>query len=63
MVVDTTDAQDLRWANSDSAIMLWDSPLDSRILIVSAATGDMLQRFEPDVVGLGIKTLNLSATS
>ena len=42
LVLDTSDAQDLRWANSDSAVMVWDSALDSKIVIVSAATGDVL---------------------
>ena len=39
---------------------MYDSALDSRILIYSAATADLLTEFKPDVVGLGIKSLNLS---
>jgi len=59
-VIDTLDAQDIKWINSDAAILVWDTALESKILTYSAATGDLLNRFEPDCVGLGIKTLSIS---
>jgi len=34
--------------------------LESKMLIYSAATSDLLIRYEPDSVGLGIKTMTLS---
>lgn len=53
--VDTFDLQDVMWVNNDSAIMVYDSALDSKILIYGAGTGDLLNKFEPEVIGLGIK--------
>lgn len=52
--------QDLKWVNGDSAIMVWDVAIDSKILIYSVATGSVLNKFEPEAVCLGIKTLSLS---
>ncbi len=47
--------QDLKWINGDSAIMAWDSALESKIFIYSVATGDLITKYEPEVMGLGIK--------
>lgn len=58
--VDTFDLQDLKWINGDSAILIWDSPLESKILVYSVATCDVLTKYEPDVIGLGIKTVSFS---
>jgi len=57
---DTVDLQDIKWANSDSAILTWDTALESKILVYSVATGNVLAKYEPDVIGLGIKTLTIS---
>lgn len=58
--LDTFDAQDIKWIHADSALLVWDTALESKILIHSAATGDVLTKFQPDVVGLGIKKLCVS---
>lgn len=58
--VDAFDMQDLRWVNGDSAIMVWDVAIDSKILIYSIATGTILSKYEPEAVGLGIKCLSMS---
>jgi len=58
--IDTVDLQDIKWTNGDSAILTWDSALESRILVYSVATGSMLSRFEPDMIGLGIKKLTIA---
>lgn len=41
-------------------MLVWDTALDSKILIYSAATGNLINKFEPDCVGLGLKTLSIS---
>lgn len=58
--IDTFDMQDLRWVNGDSAIMVWENALESKILVYSVGTGDLLTKYEPEVIGLGIKSLTLS---
>ena len=58
--VDTADLQDIKWSNGDSTILIWDTPIESRIFIYSVATGDLLYKFEPEIIGLGIKTLTVS---
>ncbi|TNV82764.1 hypothetical protein FGO68_gene14707 [Halteria grandinella] len=69
--VDTFDLADLMWCKEDSAILVWDSALESRFLVYSALTGDKLvdhkytptsqsQLQTPGSVGLGIKSLSLS---
>ena len=39
--LDTFDAQDIKWIHSDSALLVWDTALESKIFIYSAATGDI----------------------
>jgi WD40 repeat protein len=58
--VDTMDLQDIKWTSGDSAILTWDTALESKILIYSVATGNLLSRFEPDSIGLGIKNLSIA---
>jgi hypothetical protein len=58
--VDTFDLQEIKWINGDSAIMVYDTALECKILIYSAATTDLLVRYEPDAIGLGIKKLCVS---
>ena len=57
---DTFDLKDVKWTNGDSAILVWDTALDPKILIYSVATGDLINKFEPEVVGLGIKSLTIA---
>jgi hypothetical protein len=57
---DTFDLQDIKWINGDSAILVYDTALESKILVYSAATNDVLVRYEPDSLGLGIKSLQVS---
>jgi WD40 repeat protein len=46
-MTDTMDAQDVKWVSSDSALLVHDSALECRIFVYSAATGDVLSKFEP----------------
>jgi hypothetical protein len=45
---------------ADTAVVTWDSPQTSRILIYSIATTDLLYKHEPNYVNFGIKSLKLS---
>lgn len=69
--VDTFDLADLMWCKEDSSILVQDSPLESRLSVYSAMTGDKLiehkyscapqsQPPAPGSIGLGIKSLSLS---
>ena len=58
--VDTYDLQDIKFINGDSSVIVWDTNLESRILIYSVATGNLVTKFEPEVIGLGIKKLSIS---
>lgn len=68
--VDTFDLTDLFWCKEDSAILVYDSPLESRFMVYSAMTGDKLveHKFtptslasgQPGSLGLGIKSMSLS---
>lgn len=57
---DTFDLQDIKWIQGDSAILVLDTMVESKMLIYSAATGDLLVRYEPETVGLGIKSMSMS---
>lgn len=58
--LDTQDAQNVKWISGDSCLLVWDSALESKIFVYSAATGEMLTRHEPECVGLGLKSLTIS---
>lgn len=58
--VDTYDLQDIKFISGDSSIVVWDTALESKILVYSVGTGDLLSKFEPEVVGLGVKSLSIS---
>lgn len=58
--VDTFDLQDLKWINGDTYLLVWDSPLDSKLLLYSVGTRDLLTTYTPDVIGLGLKSVELS---
>jgi len=56
--VDTLDLTDLKWTMNDGAILVWDNPLESRILVYSAMTGQVIASHAPDANGgLGIRRL------
>lgn len=59
--VDTFDLNDLRWCRQDSAILVWDTPLENSILLYSAMTGELLQKHSPSAyAGLGVKNVSIS---
>ena len=47
IMTDTMDAQDVKWVSSDSALLVHDSALECKIFVYSAATGDVISKFEP----------------
>jgi hypothetical protein len=42
--VDTFDMSDLMWCKSDTAVLVYDSPLDAKILVYSAMTGECVAK-------------------
>lgn len=57
--VDTQDMVDLTWAKDDTMIIVWDTPLENKLLIYSATQGLMLKH-EPYQNALGYKNVNFS---
>ena len=53
--VETFDVQDLLWIKEDTAIVVYDSPLESKVLVYSALTGELLSRHQMPSQGLGVK--------
>ena len=45
---------------ADTAIITWDTPSASKVLIYSIATTDLLCKYEPNFINFGIKTLQVS---
>lgn len=60
--VDTIDLADLEWSPNDSAIVVWDSPLDYKVLIYSP-DGRCLFKYQAYESGLGVKTVAWSPCS
>lgn len=58
--VDTFDLADIMWAKEDTAILVYDTPLEAKILIYSAMTGEIVAKHNLNGPGLGIKSVNLS---
>ncbi|XP_068634850.1 uncharacterized protein [Aristolochia californica] len=54
--VDTIDLADIEWSPDDSAIVIWDSPLEYKILIYSP-DGRCLFKYQAYESGLGVKTV------
>eukprot|EP00252_Welwitschia_mirabilis_P019741 TRINITY_DN4656_c0_g1_i1.p1 TRINITY_DN4656_c0_g1~~TRINITY_DN4656_c0_g1_i1.p1 ORF type:complete len:393 (-),score=58.09 TRINITY_DN4656_c0_g1_i1:241-1419(-) len=54
--VDTIDLADLEWSPNDSGLVVWDSPLDYKVLIYSP-DGRRLFKYQAYEHGLGVKTL------
>ncbi|KAH1139058.1 hypothetical protein GLYMA_10G194400v4 [Glycine max] len=57
--VDTLDLADIEWSPDDSAIVIWDSPLDYKVLIYSP-DGRCLFKYQAYESGLGIKSVSWS---
>lgn len=57
--VDTLDLADIEWSPDDSAIVIWDSPLEYKVLIYSP-DGRCLFKYQAYESGLGIKSVSWS---
>ncbi|CAH2073669.1 unnamed protein product [Thlaspi arvense] len=57
--VDTLDLADLEWSPDDSSIVVWDSPLEYKVLIYSP-DGRCLFKYQAYECGLGVKTVSWS---
>jgi hypothetical protein len=42
--VETFDLADIKWCKADTALLIWDTPLENKILVYSAMTGEVLAR-------------------
>lgn len=60
--VDTLDLADIQWAPDDSAIVIWDSILEYKVLIYSP-DGRCLSKYQAYESGLGIKSVSWSPCS
>lgn len=57
--VDTLDLADIQWSPDDSALVIWDSPLDYKVLIYSP-DGRCLHKYQAYESGLGVKSVSWS---
>lgn len=57
--VDTLDLADIEWSPDDSAIVIWDSLLDYKVLIYSP-DGRCLSKYQAYESGLGVKSVSWS---
>lgn len=57
--VETTDLADLKWAKDDTAIIVWDTPIECRLLVYSATQGLIAQHI-PYENALGIRSVGFS---
>ncbi|KAL8141458.1 hypothetical protein V2J09_014490 [Rumex salicifolius] len=57
--VDTLDLADMQWSPDDSALVIWDSPLEYKVLIYSP-DGRCLFKYQAYESGLGVKALSWS---
>ncbi|XP_075502434.1 uncharacterized protein LOC142540286 [Primulina tabacum] len=60
--VDTLDLADIQWSPDDSAIVIWDSPLEYKVLIYSP-DGRCLSKYQAYESGLGVKSVSWSPCS
>ena len=58
--VDTLDLVDIKFVMQDTAVLTWDVATESRILMYSIATGDLITRYEPNFINYGIKALTFA---
>ena len=57
--VDTLDLADLAWSKDDTAIIVWDNPIEWRILVYSATQG-LIAKHIPYENALGFRTIKFS---
>lgn len=57
--VDTLDLADIQWSPDDSAIVIWDSPLEYKVLVYSP-DGRCLFKYQAYESGLGVKSVSWS---
>ncbi|CAB4300403.1 unnamed protein product [Prunus armeniaca] len=57
--VDTLDLSDTEWSPDDSTIVIWDSPLEYKVLIYSP-DGRCLYKYQAYESGLGVKSVSWS---
>ncbi|XP_022969756.1 WD repeat-containing protein WRAP73 isoform X1 [Cucurbita maxima] len=57
--VDTLDLADIEWSPDDSSIVVWDSPLEYKVLIYSP-DGRCLFKYQAYESGLGVKSVSWS---
>ncbi|XP_015577553.1 WD repeat-containing protein WRAP73 isoform X4 [Ricinus communis] len=57
--VDTLDLADIEWSPDDSAVVVWDSPLEYKVLIYSP-DGRCLFKYQAYESGLGVKCVSWS---
>ncbi|CAH9098054.1 unnamed protein product [Cuscuta europaea] len=60
--VDTLDLADIQWSPDDSAIVIWDSPLEYKVLMYSP-DGRCLAKYQAYESGLGVKSVSWSPCS
>ncbi|KAL1559312.1 WD repeat-containing protein WRAP73 [Salvia divinorum] len=60
--VDTLDLADIQWSPDDSAIVIWDSILEYKVLIYSP-DGRCLSKYQAYESGLGVKSVSWSPCS
>ncbi len=57
--VETSDLADLRWSSDDTAIVVWDNPIECKLLIYSPTNG-LIAKHEPYSDALGFRSVNFS---
>jgi len=50
----------LQWSKDNTAIISWDSPLDPKVVVQSAMTGEVVAVHEPYQACLGVKSVQIS---
>ena len=64
MNADVYDATDCKWVMHNTAILVQDSPLESKFVIYAAMTGSKIVQQTPEAnLGLGIRKLSPSPNS
>ena len=58
--VDSFDLADIMWIKEDTAILVYDTPLEAKISIYSAMTGEAVAKHNLSGPGLGIKSVVVS---
>lgn len=58
--VETFDLSEIMWTKEDTALLIYDTPLEGKVLTYSALTGDLIARHNFAGPGLGVKSVSLS---